>query len=88
MFGRKKKSNIYASCKICGAETSKTGNVTNMILSGLTHDPEGFNEKYGMMCKEHAGQVTQQIMQENNLSDDDFEAAFSQAEEIVLNDTN
>jgi hypothetical protein len=38
-----------------------------MYLSGIL-DPEEFDKKYGMMCGDHAAEVSRIIMEEKNLS--------------------
>lgn len=38
----------FPACKKCGKETSRTGNITNMILSRIK-DLDEFNQRYGMI---------------------------------------
>lgn len=64
----------FPTCKKCGKETSRAGNITNMILSGMT-DPDEFNQRYGMMCTRHAVEITEKIAQERNLTSDDIAKA-------------
>lgn len=58
---------FFPTCRKCSKTTSKAGNYTNMYLSGIL-DPEEFDKKYGMMCGDHAAEVTRIIMEEKNLS--------------------
>jgi len=72
----------FPVCKKCGRETSLAGNATNMILSGMT-DPDGFNQRYGMMCAQHAAEITKQIAQERNLTPEDIAKANTKALKVV-----
>ncbi len=58
---------FFSTCRKCSKTTSKAGNYTNMYLSGIL-DPEEFDKEYGMMCGDHAAEVTKIIMEEKNLS--------------------
>ncbi len=64
----------FPTCKRCSKATSKSGNYTNMYLSGIL-DPEEFSNRYGMMCAEHAGDVTRAIMEEEKLTMEDVARA-------------
>lgn len=68
----------FPTCRKCPKTTSKAGNYTNMILAGI-RNPEEFDEKYGMMCGDHAGEITQKILQEKNLTMEDWAKANSLA---------
>lgn len=72
----------FPTCKLCDKETSLTGNLTNMALSGV-EDPSEFNSKYGMMCSSHAGQITKQIMEDKGLTDTDFSNAHDKAKRLI-----
>lgn len=48
---------IFETCKFCPTETSKTGNIANMLLV-RENDPGAFHEKFGMSCGDHAGDIT------------------------------
>ncbi|MGB7296559.1 MAG: hypothetical protein WBC70_13310 [Candidatus Aminicenantales bacterium] len=69
---------IFSTCRKCSKTTSKVGNYTNMYLSGIL-DPEEFDKKYGMMCGDHAGEMTKIILSEKNLSRKDFAEAHRKA---------
>lgn len=69
---------LFPTCRKCSKTTSKAGNYTNMYLSGIL-DPEEFDKKYGMMCGDHAGEVTSIIMREKNLSERDWRKANRKA---------
>ena len=69
---------LFPTCRKCSKTTSKTGNYTNMYLSGIL-DPEEFDKKYGMMCGDHAGELTRIIMAEKKLSKRDFANAHMNA---------
>jgi len=75
----------FPTCKLCGQETSRMGNLTNMVLVGI-NDPVCFNDKYGMMCAEHAGQLTEKILSEKGLSESELENAMAKATEIMGKD--
>ena len=79
------RSTSFPTCKLCGKETSKTGNLTNMQLLGIG-DPVGFNEEYGMMCADHAAELTKRIVSELGLSDSDLEKAMARATQDMLTD--
>ena len=72
----------FPSCKICGGETTRTGNTTNMILAGI-RNPEEFNAKYGMMCAKHAGEVTKRLIDEKQLSEEDLKKAHKKAIKLI-----
>jgi hypothetical protein len=72
----------FPTCRLCDKETSLTGNLTNMALSGID-EPDEFNNKYGMMCSNHAGQITKQIMEDKGLTEADFHKAHERAKEIM-----
>lgn len=72
----------FPKCKICGKETTRTGNTTNMILAGI-RKPEEFNDKYGMMCSEHASEVTKRIIEEKHISDEDLRKAYKEAIKLI-----
>ncbi len=84
----KRKNTIFSNCKICGKETSKTGNLTNMVMAGNRdpemQDPNNFNDKYGMMCSIHAMDVTKQIVSEYNIPEEEYQTAFEKAKDFVL----
>lgn len=69
---------LFPICRRCSKKTSKAGNYTNMYLSGI-RDPKKFDKKYGMMCGDHASEVTEEIMAEKNLSMRDWEKANRKA---------
>lgn len=72
----------FPACMKCGEETSKSGNLTNMILSGIT-DPDEFNRRYGMMCADHTAEITQKIIQEKNLTEIDLANAHKKALKVM-----
>lgn len=72
----------FPNCKICNSETSLTGNLTNMELTGI-NDSNEFNTKYGMMCSNHAQQLTKQLMQEKGLTEVDFRKAYEKVEQAI-----
>lgn len=53
----------YPTCKFCAQETSKTGNVSNMILLNIK-DPRAFDASFGMACSQHAMELTARIAPE------------------------
>lgn len=77
-----KSQRYFPSCKICGKETTRTGNTTNMILTGI-RNPEEFNNKYGMMCAEHAGEITKRIIEQKQLSEEDLRKANKGAIKLI-----
>lgn len=82
IFSKKNKS---STCHICGKELSKVGNYTNMILSDIT-DPKEFDESYGLKCAEHSSELTELLVSENKISEEDFEKAFELAEKQAHRD--
>lgn len=76
----------FPTCKICGRETTKAGNLINMVLMGI-NDPVLFNNDYGMMCAEHAGELTERIISEKGLSASDFAKANKRATELMIMDS-
>jgi hypothetical protein len=76
---------LFPTCRKCSKSTSKSGNYTNMVLSGI-YDPEEFDKKYGMMCADHAGEVTRIIMNEKFLSQRDFRKAYQKAQKALEHD--
>lgn len=72
----------FLTCKKCGKETSRAGNITNMILSGIIN-PDEFNQRYGMMCAQHAVEITEKIAQERNLTPDDITKANMKALQVI-----
>jgi len=42
-----------------------------MYLAGI-RDPKVFDKQYGMMCGDHAAEVTKMIIREKNLTQEDF----------------
>ena len=75
----------FPACRLCGKETSKMGNLTNMVLAGID-DPVRFDDEYGMMCAEHAGQLTEKIVSERGLSESELKNAVAKATEIMRMD--
>lgn len=61
------------------------GNLTNMVLAGID-DPVRFDDEYGMMCAEHAGQLTEKIVSERGLSESELKNAVAKATEIMRMD--
>ena len=72
----------FPTCKKCGKETSRAGNITNMILSGIIN-PDEFNQHYGMMCAQHTVEITEKITQERNLTPDDIAKANMKALQVI-----
>jgi|GEM_PF-5186031 len=68
----------FRNCKRCGKETSLMGNYTNMFLTDIL-DIQKFDDIYGIMCSEHASECTTKIMQEKNVSLDDYKRAAKNA---------
>ena len=50
----------YPECKFCKEPTSKTGNIANMLLSGIG-DPGAFHDRFGMACSPHAQRMTAEL---------------------------
>ena len=73
----------FPYCKICGKETSKAGNITNMILSGIDN-PNEFNDFYGMLCADHAAELTSKIAKSKNLSTSDVQEANQLAMIVMM----
>ena len=72
----------FPTCKKCGKKTSRAGNITNMILSGIKN-PDEFNQRYGMMCAQHATEITEKIAQERNLTPDSIAKANIKALKVM-----
>jgi hypothetical protein len=72
----------FPACKKCGKETSRTGNITNMILLGI-EDPQEFNQRYGMMCERHAAEITERMAKERNLTPGDIAKANIKALKVM-----
>jgi hypothetical protein len=72
----------YPVCKRCSRPTTKAGNYTNMALSGIL-DPMKFDQRYGMMCGDHASELSRQIMRERKLTKEDWVEANMRALEIM-----
>lgn len=72
----------FPTCKKCTKQTSKSGNYTNMFLSGISN-PEEFDNYYGMMCADHASEITQKIIQEKNLTEIDLANAHKKALKLM-----
>jgi len=81
-LGKYKSKTKFSKCKLCDKEPSKTGNYTNMFLSKI-HDPQKFDEKYGMMCSNHATEITKKILKEKNLDEKDWERAAQKALQVM-----
>ena len=73
---------LFPGCKKCLKPTSKMGNYTNMYLSDILY-PEEYNKKYGMMCAEHAGEVSEIIIKEKKMKISDWEEATQKARAIM-----
>ncbi len=58
------------------------GNLTNMRLADMD-DSHRFNEEYGMMCTEHAGQLTQKLVAEKGISKSQLKKAVQKARKIM-----
>lgn len=78
----KRKSKTYFDCKVCGKPQSKTGNYTNMILCKM-YDADKFNNKYGILCADHAGELTKRLVVEKDISQKDLEMTIEVAERMV-----
>ena len=76
--GSKRRWVQFDKCKVCAAEPSKTGNMTNMTLLKMD-DPRVFQVKYGVRCAEHAQETTGQIAAEVGLTEDTFKSAMAEA---------
>jgi len=72
----------FTTCRKCKNQTSKVGNYTNMFLSGICN-PGEFDNHYGMMCANHAAEITQKIIKEKNLTELDLENAHKKALKIM-----
>lgn len=68
----------WKKCKICGQEVSMVGNLTNMILIKIV-DPKEFYTRFGMMCAEHAGEITNKIAEEKGFNDQEVMRAIQEA---------
>ena len=75
----------FPKCKVCGKATSKAGNLTNMVLVEI-EDPGRVDDEYGMMCAEHAGELTDRIVSEKRLSESELQEAMARAHELMLTD--
>lgn len=75
----------FPYCKKCGKMPSKMGNFTNMELAGIIN-PRIFDKKYGLMCVEHAAELTFELMDENQLTEKDLSDASKMAHARLMKD--
>jgi len=72
----------FPYCKICGEMPSKIGNYTNMELAKIRR-PRRFDKKYGLMCAKHAGELTESLIKDLKLTDEDIKIATHTALEKI-----
>lgn len=82
----------FPYCKKCGGVPSKIGNYTNMEIIKIKN-PWKFDRKYGLMCAEHAGELTESFKNSLNLNCEDIKQFTEKAmlqimEEISVIKTN
>lgn len=53
-----------------------------MILSKIPN-PDEFNHRYGMMCPQHAAEITEKIAQERNLTEDDIKKVMRKVTQLM-----
>ncbi|MBM4241884.1 MAG: hypothetical protein FJ150_09540 [Euryarchaeota archaeon] len=69
----------WKKCKKCGQKVSMVGNLTNMILVKIV-DPEEFYKRFGMMCTEHADEITKKLAKEKGFNDQEVMRAMQEVE--------
>jgi hypothetical protein len=55
-----------------------------MYALGYGHDPDKFHKEVGMMCVEHAGQLTDKLRREGRVTDEQLQQAYAQAMEFMM----
>jgi hypothetical protein len=75
---------VYPKCSMCSRETSMTGNLTNMYALGMGHAPDRFHREYGMMCADHASELTGRFLEEAKVSEADVERGRALAIDFMM----
>ncbi len=60
------------------------GNLTNMYALGYGHNPEKFDKEVGTMCANHAGELTEKLLREGKVTEEQFAQAHTRAMRFMM----